>query len=83
MSDFVLTDRIYTLPMGERWNVCHRLKELSICCQCPEDGSLFVQINSWFEVVLVCMTLFRFTASRQQQLDWLERNWCLSNYVGG
>jgi hypothetical protein len=83
MTDLVLTDRIHSLPIGERWNVCYRLEELSIVCQCSEDGCLYVEMNNCCQIILVCFTLFRFTASRYQQIDWLERCWNLSTSKGG
>lgn len=78
MSDFTLIAKIDSLPAGERWNVCHRLQQLSISCQCPADGCLCVQINCSCEIALLCMTVFQCTGSRKDHLAWLERCWQLS-----
>jgi hypothetical protein len=78
MSQFnLMIDRIDSLPIGERWNVCYRLQELSIFCECCEDGSLQIEVKHWLELILVCMTLLRVTTSRCQQVERLERCWNL------
>jgi hypothetical protein len=70
--------RIDSLPIGEKWNVRFRLEELSILCECTEDGSLQIHIKHWLELILVCITLLRFTTSRRQQVEMLERCWHLT-----
>jgi hypothetical protein len=77
MSNLMI-DRIDSLPIGERWNVRYRLEELSIFCECPDDGSLHIEIKHWLELILVCITLLRFTTSRCQQVERLERCWDLA-----
>jgi len=74
----LMIDRIDSLPIGEKWNVRFRLEELSILCECTEDGSLQIQIKHWLELILVCITLLRFTTSRRQQVEMLERCWDLA-----
>ncbi len=83
MPESILTDRIDSLPIGERWNVLWRLGELSIGCACVPDGSLAIQIKNCHEAILVRMILLRYTASRPQHLAWLERCWRLSPASGG
>jgi hypothetical protein len=75
MQNSILIDRIDSLPIGERWNVRYRLEELSIFCECAEDGSLQIEIKHWLELILVCITLLRFTTSRHQHVERLERCW--------
>lgn len=74
----LMIDRIDSLPIGERWNVRYRLEELSIGCECADDGSLQIEIKHWLEVILLWITLLRFTTSRHQQVERLERCWSLS-----
>ncbi|MEN9217374.1 MAG: hypothetical protein Q6J33_00040 [Gloeomargarita sp. DG_2_bins_126] len=83
MLDVVLTDRIDSLPVGERWNVLFRLQELSICSECRADGSLDVQVKNSCEAILLCMILARVTTTHAEHLQWLERCWNLSVPPGG
>jgi len=82
MPEAILTDRIESLPAGERWSVCARLRELSIDSECPADGSLQITIKNSCEAILVCMILSRCVASRRQQVEWLYRCWDLAPYPG-
>lgn len=83
MFDSVLTARIDSLPVGERWNVLFRLKELAICSECRADGSLDVTVKDSCEAILLCMILARFTTTRSEHVEWLERCWHLSVPPGG
>jgi len=83
MPESILTDRIDSLPIGERWNVRLRLEELAISCECRKDGSLDIHIKNSNEALLVRMILLRHKASRSQHLAWLERCWHSSPAPGG
>ncbi len=83
MPESILTDRIDSLPIGERWNVRLRLEELAISCECRKDGSLDIHIKNSNEALLVRMILLRHKASRSQHLAWLERCWHSSPDSGG
>ncbi len=83
MPEFILTDRIDSLPIGERWNVRLRLEELAIGCECRKDGLLDIHIKNADEALLVRMILLRHQTSRPQHLAWLERCWHLSPASGG
>ncbi|AKG24147.1 Asr1405/Asl0597 family protein [Calothrix sp. 336/3] len=63
------------VPVGDRWLVFHRLQELMIPCACLSDGSLAVQIDDCLTAILVYSIVKRFTASRQDLVDYLESCW--------
>ncbi|ARV60638.1 hypothetical protein BZZ01_20290 [Nostocales cyanobacterium HT-58-2] len=70
-------EHIVQIPMSDRWQIYHRLKELMIKSRCLPDGSLRVQVNSCLTAILVRSTVLQFMASRQELIDWLERCWQL------
>ncbi len=59
----------------DRWSIHRRLQELNIPCACPTDGTLRVEVNHALALLLVRSTLFQFSLSRQEGVDWLERCW--------
>jgi hypothetical protein len=59
----------------DRWRIYHRLQELMIPAWCPEDGSLWVEVDNAIAAVLVRSTVQQFVASRHELLDWLEYCW--------
>ncbi|BAZ14367.1 hypothetical protein NIES4071_62100 [Calothrix sp. NIES-4071] len=69
--------QIINIPFAERWQIYHRLQELTIPCWCPDDGSLRVYINSVLTAILVRSTLMQFFANRAELIDWLEQCWRL------
>jgi len=66
---------ISSIQRCDRWAICHRLQELSITCDCPADGSLYVEINHPTDIVLTHSTIRQFISSRQDHIDWLNRCW--------
>ncbi|WP_066384409.1 MULTISPECIES: Asr1405/Asl0597 family protein [unclassified Anabaena] len=73
-------DQVLQIPLGDRWQIYHRLQELMIPCSCPPDGSLRVQINTWLAAILVRSTVMQFLAPRHQLVDWLESCWHCNHY---
>ena len=63
------------LLQADRWIVYRRLQELMIPCWCPEDGSLWVEVNHGLAAILLRSTVQQLFASRQELVDWLERCW--------
>lgn len=59
----------------DRWQIYHRLQELTIPCWCLEDGSLSVEIKDSIAALLVRSVVHQFVASRQELLKWLENCW--------
>ncbi|AFY50978.1 hypothetical protein Nos7524_5255 [Nostoc sp. PCC 7524] len=74
-SSDALGDQVLQIPLGDRWQIYHRLQELMIPCSCPPDGSLRVQVNTWLAAILVRSTVKQFLAPRQELVDWLECCW--------
>ncbi|MGK7944880.1 MAG: Asr1405/Asl0597 family protein [Microcystaceae cyanobacterium] len=71
--------QILDVSRTERWFIQHRLQELSINCSCPSDGTLWVEVHHGLEALLVRSTFYHLNASRQEQVDWLERCWSTAN----
>ena len=59
----------------DRWSVYRRLQELNIPCWCPQDGTLWVEIDRCIDAVLLRSTVQQFTSTRSELTDWLERCW--------
>ncbi|HLO85070.1 MAG TPA: hypothetical protein VK203_08685 [Nostocaceae cyanobacterium] len=69
------SEQILQIPLGDRWQIYHRLQELMIPCSCLPDGCLSVQVNSPQTAILVRSILMQFFASRHQLIEWLECCW--------
>ncbi|QLE54498.1 Asr1405/Asl0597 family protein [Nostoc sp. TCL26-01] len=69
------SSQVLQIPLCDRWQIYHRLQELTIPCSCTTDGSLRVEVNSCVAAILVRSTVMQFLASRQELIDWLERCW--------
>ncbi|MGF1491384.1 MAG: Asr1405/Asl0597 family protein [Microcoleaceae cyanobacterium] len=69
----------------DRWQVYHRLQELSIPCWCLDDGSLRVEVQTTNAAVIVRSVVQQFTASRRDLVSWLEQCWqeCSQDYSQG
>ncbi|MDJ0508765.1 MAG: hypothetical protein QNJ64_05875 [Crocosphaera sp.] len=71
----VLVSQIEKVSRCDRWAVFHRLQELTIPCWCPQDGSLWAEIEHGNHAILLRSVVYGVVASRQELLDWLERCW--------
>lgn len=60
---------------SDRWSVYRRLQELKIPCWCPEDGTLWVEIDDCLNAILLRSTIQQFVSNRYELADWLERCW--------
>ncbi|MEM7759338.1 MAG: Asr1405/Asl0597 family protein [Cyanobacteria bacterium P01_A01_bin.40] len=67
--------QITKIQRSERWSVYRRLQELNIPCWCPQDGSLWVEIDSCIHAILLRSTIQQFVSTRSESIDWLERCW--------
>ena len=68
-----LISQVEKVSRCDRWTVCQRLQELTIPCWCPEDGSLWVEIENGIHAILLRSVVFRTIAPRQELITWLER----------
>lgn len=68
-------EQVIDIPQQDRWQICYRLRDLKIDCDCPEDGSLRVLANCARDVLLIYSAVRPFIAPRRELLDWLERCW--------
>lgn len=59
----------------DRWSAYHRLQQLSIPCQCAQGQPLQVQIGTAIAAIQLWSVLRQITASRQEQIAWLEHCW--------
>lgn len=58
-----------------RWDVYLRLQELAVPCECKWNGRLRVQVASVDAAVQLWCVVQMATASKQAQVDHLERCW--------
>lgn len=70
-----LISQVEKVSRCDRWCVYQRLQELMIPCWCPEDGSLWVEIEHGIHAILLRSAVYGAIASRQELVDWLERCW--------
>lgn len=75
--DTVEIDSLITLDIDAiaRWNVFHRLQELSIPCHCTCGQPLQVSITTAATALQVWSVVRQFTASRDLAVDHLNRCW--------
>lgn len=67
--------RVAKINRSDRWTVHRRLQELDIPCWCPEDGALWIEIDSCVNAILLRSTVQQFVNTRSESIDWLERCW--------
>jgi hypothetical protein len=67
--------QVAKINRSDRWRVYRRLQELGIPSWCPEDGSLWIEIDHCIHAILLRSTVQQFVATRQELVDWLERCW--------
>ncbi|WP_267383976.1 Asr1405/Asl0597 family protein [Cyanobacterium sp. uoEpiScrs1] len=70
-----LISQVEKISRCERWLLYRRLEELMIPCWCPDDGSLWVEIEHGIDAILLHSTVYQVSASRQELVDWLSRCW--------
>lgn len=70
-----LISQVAKVSRCERWLLHRRLEELMIPCWCPDDGSLWVEIEHGIDAILLRSTVYQALASRQELVDWLGRCW--------
>lgn len=79
MSKFTRPDtfvsQVVKIDRSDRWSVYRRLQELNIPCWCPEDGTLWIEIDRCIHAVLLRSTIQQFACTRSELADWLERCW--------
>ncbi|MGB5631746.1 MAG: Asr1405/Asl0597 family protein [Waterburya sp.] len=67
--------QVAKIQRSDRWSVHRRLQELNIPCWCPEDGALWIEIDSCINAILLRSTIQQFVSSRLELTNWLERCW--------
>lgn len=68
-------NQVAKIHRSDRWSVYRRLQELNISCWCPEDGTLWVEIDCCIDAILLRSTIQHFVSNRSELTDWLERCW--------
>ena len=71
----VFVSQVAKIHRSDRWSVYRRLQELNIRCWCPEDGTLWVEIDRCIDAILLRSTIQQFVSTRSELTDWLERCW--------
>lgn len=72
------TGTIVEVDRIARWDICLRLRELSIPCQCQCGEPLQVQIDSAISAIQTWCVVQACTASPRSHIEHLEKCWCLS-----
>ncbi|MEM8718169.1 MAG: Asr1405/Asl0597 family protein [Cyanobacteria bacterium P01_G01_bin.39] len=67
--------QVTKIQRSERWSVRRRLQELNIPCWCPQDGALWIEIDSCLNAILIRSIIQQFVSTRSESIDWLERCW--------
>jgi hypothetical protein len=62
-----------------RWDICLRLRELSIPCQCQCGEPLRVQIDNAIAAIQIWCVVQACTASQRSHVEHLEKCWGLSH----
>jgi hypothetical protein len=75
----IAIDTAIDIDAIDRWNVYHRLQQLSIPCWCQSGQPLQVRVNSVASAVQLWGVIRRVTASRPECIHWLHRCWQLSS----
>lgn len=70
-----LISQVAKVSRCERWVLHRRLEELMIPSWCPDDGSLWVEIQHGIDAILLRSTVYQASASRQELVNWLRRCW--------
>lgn len=71
--------QINSINRWERWSVYRRLQELDIPCWCPQDGTLWIEIDSCINAILLRSTIQQFRNTRSDSIAWLERCWTFNS----
>ncbi len=67
--------QVISCDRSARWQVCHRLQELDICCDCLADGRLRVLANTPVALMQVRSVLQQWSMSRSALVGQLEKCW--------
>jgi hypothetical protein len=70
-----LVTQVSRIKRTDRWLISMRLEELGISTNCRTDGSLWVEIDNGLQAILMRGVVQQMLASRQEQIDWLDRCW--------
>ena len=68
---------VISVDWTDRWQVYTRLQELNISCACGMNQPLTVEISNVTAAIQLWSVVQRFTASRCQLIQTLERCWYL------
>jgi hypothetical protein len=67
--------QIVEISGSDRWQVYHRLQELSISCKCGLNQPLIAQINDVTAAIQLWSVVRQVTLRRCEQASWIERCW--------
>lgn len=66
---------VLDVPREARWQVCHRLQQLSIDAVCNRNGSLIVEVDDGVAIAQIHSVVRQFVGSRSTLVDWLDVCW--------
>lgn len=67
--------QVIAIDRSRRWQICQRLQELDIFCECLADGSLRVLVNTPVALLQLRSVLQQESLSPRTLADQLERCW--------
>ncbi|MFM7406439.1 MAG: Asr1405/Asl0597 family protein [Cuspidothrix sp.] len=68
-------NHVIDINWADRWQVYQRLQELDITCICEINEPLTVEIKNTTTAIQIWSVVKRFTASRQDLIENLEKSW--------
>ncbi|NJN23111.1 MAG: hypothetical protein HC810_00135 [Acaryochloridaceae cyanobacterium RL_2_7] len=66
---------VLDVPRSVRWEICHRLCQLSIEAVCERDGSLVVEVDNGVVIAQIHSVVRQVLEPRPVLVDWLEHCW--------
>lgn len=69
------SDITLNLDRIDRWNICQRLRELSVACRCESGQPLQVKIDTATTAIQIWSVVQHHTLARAALTERLERCW--------
>ena len=66
---------VLDVPRSARWQINHRLHQLSIDAVCERDGTLVVEVDNAVVIAQIHSVVRQVLEPRQVLVDWLDNCW--------
>jgi hypothetical protein len=64
-----------SITRSDRWQIYQRLQDLDIPCGCPNDGGLWVSIDTPLAAIQLWSVIQHHQSPRSALSGWLQRCW--------